>query len=180
MEEIVIARRYAKGVLNLVEDNRKVEEYITSLRSFWKDFQERVPVNILKSFNLLGVEKRWDFLKPFVKGYDRTLRRFIYVINENGRIFLLPLIADEMERMMWKRRDIALVEVVSASKLDTDILMDLTGMLSAKLGKRVRLKETIEASVVGGMLIRYDDIVVDGTVVGRLNRLRKEVYGYKG
>jgi len=173
----MIARRYAKGLLGIVKDNKKVEKYVKTFRELWEKFIKGEDKRVVKDFDVIELKRRIAILQLLLKGLDNTQKRFIHYLNLKARFSLLPIICDEIERMMYERMDIVLVESISARKVDTDILMDLTGAISAKLGKRVKLKESIEPDRIGGLLLRIGDIELDGTVDGRLKRLREAVYG---
>ncbi|MGQ9706612.1 MAG: ATP synthase F1 subunit delta [bacterium] len=175
MEELTIARRYAKGLLNIIKDNKKLERYIYSFRRFWKKFKKGRDKRFILYFDMIELNKRVSLLKPLISEFEDIQKRFIQYLNLKGRFTILPIICDEMERMMYERMDIVLVESISARKIDTDILMDLIGVISAKVGKRIKLKENIDTRRIGGIMLKIGDIVLDGTIDGRLRRLREEI-----
>jgi len=177
MEELTIARRYAKGLLGIIKDNKRVERYIQSFRGLWVKFVKSEDEKVVKDFDVIELKRRVSMLQPLLKGLDNIQKRFIHYLNLKERFSLLPVICDEMERMMFERMDIVLMESFSARKLDRDILMDLTGAISAKLGKRVKIKENIDTKKIGGVLLRLGDLVIDSTIDARLRRLRKEING---
>lgn len=89
-----------------------------------------------------------------------------------GRADELPAIVDRLVEDIAARRDRAVAEVRSAVELDDETVARLTEALSRATGKRVEVRTVVDPSVIGGLVARIGDTVIDGSVRGRLDSLR--------
>ncbi|MFO0335980.1 MAG: F0F1 ATP synthase subunit delta [Pseudomonadota bacterium] len=102
---------------------------------------------------------------------DGPGRNFLGVLAQNRRLQLLPEIALQFERLRAEVENAVDVEIVSALPVESAQRAALVDALEQRFGKQVRLREIIDASLVGGALVRAGDLVIDGTLKGRLERL---------
>ena len=90
---------------------------------------------------------------------------------ENGRVGVLPEIADQFEALKAKVENTVDAVVTSAAPLSAERQQELTKTLSAKLGRDVRLTTEIDENLIGGAVIRAGDVVIDGSLRARLEGL---------
>ncbi len=93
-------------------------------------------------------------------------------IVASGRAADLPAIADSLAEVAAASRQREVAEVRTASPLDADQVARLEDALARATGKQVELKVVVDPEVVGGLVARVGDIVIDGTVRRRLDSLR--------
>lgn len=102
-------------------------------------------------------------------------RNFLEVLAENRRLGLLPEIAAQFEVLRTEAEKVVDVEVVSAMNLDGAQEARLAAALRGRLGREVRMHTRIDASLIGGAIVRAGDLVIDGSLKGRLERLASEM-----
>ena len=102
---------------------------------------------------------------------DGSMRNFLSTLAQNHRLALLPHIAQMYESMRADVEGVADVELISAVPLDVSQQQRLTNALKSRLKREVRMHCTVDASLVGGAVVRYGDLVIDGSVKERLARL---------
>jgi F-type H+-transporting ATPase subunit delta len=90
-----------------------------------------------------------------------------------GRAADLPAIADRVAARAAAARDRAVAEVRTAVELDPATVTRLTAALNRATGKEVDVKVVVDPSVIGGVVARIGDLVIDGTVSHRLQQLRE-------
>lgn len=100
-----------------------------------------------------------------------TGRNMIRVLAENGRLTLLPEIAALYEIDRARAEGTLEAEVVSASELTGEQKAVIAEALKRRLGREVTLNCSVDASLLGGAVIRAGDLVIDGSAVSKLNRL---------
>ncbi len=105
--------------------------------------------------------------------FDKISQQFLHVIVKNSRFALLPQIVSELENMTAEALGITSAEVVSAFKLGKKEIDTIKGFLEAELGKKVELTARADESLIGGMVIKYDSNLIDCSVHGALERVRK-------
>ena len=96
---------------------------------------------------------------------------FLRLLAENGRIAWLPEIAAEYELLRAEAENIVDVQLTSAVELDAAQRDNFAASLRKRLGRDVRLHCETDAKLLGGAIIRAGDLVIDGSLVGRLERL---------
>ncbi len=99
------------------------------------------------------------------------VRNFISILADNKRLALLPEIHSQFAQLKANLEKSVDVEVVSAFDLDDGARNKLADVLGRKLEREVKVTTTTDASLLGGVLIRAGDLVIDGSVRGRLNKL---------
>jgi F-type H+-transporting ATPase subunit delta len=88
---------------------------------------------------------------------------------------ILPGITDQYQELLDAQQGIERAEAVTAIPLDDDEQRRVTEMLSAMSGRDVRLTTRVDAEILGGMIIRIDDRVMDGSTRSRLQAMRREL-----
>ncbi|MEI6457602.1 MAG: F0F1 ATP synthase subunit delta [Pseudomonadota bacterium] len=102
-------------------------------------------------------------------------RNFLALLAENNRLALLPEIAIQFEALKAEVEHTIDVEVTTAMALSDAQRAKLSGALAQRFSRTVRLHETIDAELVGGAIVRAGDLVLDGSLTGRLARLEQQL-----
>jgi F-type H+-transporting ATPase subunit delta len=103
------------------------------------------------------------------------MQNFVRVLAENHRLLLLPEIAGQYEALRSAVENTIDVEVVSAVPLDAAQADKLKQALSKRLKRQVRMQNSVDATLLGGAVVRAGDLVIDGSLKGRLQRLATEL-----
>ena len=106
---------------------------------------------------------------------DANARAFLAILAENGRLDFLPEIAARFEELKAEDQNVADAEVVSATQLDEQQKARLAAALRTRLRRDVRLHCTVDPSLIGGAVVRSGDLLIDGSLKGRLARLETEL-----
>jgi F-type H+-transporting ATPase subunit delta len=106
---------------------------------------------------------------------DAGMRNFIHVLAENHRLLLLPEIVAHYEVERAAVENTVDVEVISATALSAAQADKLAAAVGRRLKRRVRMQNSVDASLLGGAVIRAGDLVIDGSIKGRLERLATEL-----
>jgi len=104
-------------------------------------------------------------------------RNFLALLAHNGRLGLLPQIASQYEELRADAERIADVQVDSAQPLTAEQSAGLQRALEQRLGRAVRLHESVDPTLLGGAVVRFGDFVVDGSLRRRVERLAATVTG---
>jgi len=108
---------------------------------------------------------------------DEHGKAFLALLTENGRLDFLPEIAARFEELRAEDQNVADVEVVSATTLDEQQKARLTAALKTRLRRDVRLHCSVDAELIGGAVVRSGDLLIDGSLKGKLERLESELTG---
>lgn len=96
---------------------------------------------------------------------------FLALLAENRRLRLLPEIAAQFAVLRAEAEGQADVEVTTAMELTPEQLAKLTAALTQRLKRTVRIKQTLDKTLIGGAIVRHGDLVFDGSLRGRVERL---------
>jgi F-type H+-transporting ATPase subunit delta len=107
--------------------------------------------------------------------FNVGMQNFVRVLAENHRLPLLPEIAAQYEGLRAAVENTVDVEVTSAVALDAAQSENLKRALSTLLKRQVRMQNSVDSSLLGGAIVRAGDLVIDGSLKGRLERLATEL-----
>ena len=110
-----------------------------------------------------------------IAGLDDNGRNFVTLLAQNRRLGFLPEIAALFEQMKTEIENAVDVEVVAATQLTADQESRYAAALQKKLGRQVRLHTRVDGSLLGGAVLKAGDLVIDGSLKGRLERLATEL-----
>jgi F-type H+-transporting ATPase subunit delta len=106
---------------------------------------------------------------------DAGMQNFVRVLAENHRLLLLPEISAHYEELRAAVENTVDVEVISAVELDAAQRDKLSRALAARLKREVHMRNSVDASLLGGAVLRAGDLVIDGSMKGRLERLATDL-----
>jgi F-type H+-transporting ATPase subunit delta len=106
---------------------------------------------------------------------DAHGQAFMRLLTENGRLDFLPEIAARFKELEAEDRNVAEVEVVSATQLDERQQERLAAALRTRLRREVRLHCAVDPALIGGAVVRSGDMLIDGSLRGKLERLETEL-----
>ena len=98
-------------------------------------------------------------------------KNFLRALAENRRLALLPEIAAQFEKLRADVEGVVDVEVIAAREIAAPQRKRLEAALAKRLGREVRMHTRIDGSLIGGAIVRAGDLVIDGSLKGRLERL---------
>src|SRR5690606_25555099 len=102
---------------------------------------------------------------------DDKGRNLVQLLAENRRLQLLPLIREQFDALKLQRQQSVDVELISAQPLDQGQQDKLAQALARKLERSINITTSVDESLLGGVLIRAGDTVIDGSIRGRLTKL---------
>jgi len=102
---------------------------------------------------------------------DQSGQNFIGLLAENDRLALLPEIAEQFKKLKAAQESSIEVDLTTAFELADEQQQNLARVLSTKLGRDVSITSKVDKSILGGVIVRTDDLVIDGSVRARLAKL---------
>lgn len=102
-------------------------------------------------------------------------QNLIRLLVENGRIMVLPDISARFDALKADAENTVKVTLVTATDADSDVAERIVGSLEKKLGRKVQLELELDGDLLGGAVIRADDMVIDGSVKSKLRQLAESL-----
>jgi F-type H+-transporting ATPase subunit delta len=124
----------------------------------------------------LPAERRSAVLSDLLRGQaSRPVENLVQLLLRRGRIEELPRVAAQFRRLDEARQGITHATATSAAALSPDEIRALTERLESTTGGRIVLDVQVDPSLLGGLVVRVGDRLIDGSVRGRLERLRNQL-----
>ncbi len=166
-------RGYATGLFEIARAEGEPDKVQAELLQVARVFESSDELRAVVSDPAVPIERRAGIVHDLLGGRasDATVAAIDFIVA-SGRAADLPAIADSLAEVAAASRQREVAEVRTASPLDADQVARLEDALARATGKQVELKVVVDPEVVGGLVARVGDTVIDGTVRRRLDSLR--------
>lgn len=141
-------------------------EAINAVVSSTPDFN-----TVLSHPSVSSAEKKQLLVSTFEKVVDDLTLRFLQVLADRRRVNLLPYIESSYRDLLNARKNIAAASLTSADKLPEAAIEEIKARLAKRLGKQIELAVKVDPTLIGGVVLRVGDEVIDGSLKGRLEAL---------
>lgn len=173
-ELTTIARPYAKAAFDFALEKGQLDKWQDMLQ-FSAIVAENEEVSHYLTSSLSSNQIAEMFIAICADQLDPFGQNFIRVMAENKRLSALPSVLEGFKALRAEHEAVKEVFVTSATELTASQEEKIAKALKAKLGNEVRITKAVDASLLAGVIIRYDDTVIDGSSRGQLNRLSQEL-----
>lgn len=174
-EKTTIARPYAQAIFAIAQEQGNLQRWSDMLALAAAVAADSAMAALIDNPRIGRDQIVQVFMDVCGDGIDDMGRNSIRVLAENGRLEFLPEIAQlyEAERAAAERTVQA--EVVSAIELSSTQLKSIGEGLKRRFGRDVSLSCRVDESLLGGAVIRAGDVVIDGSVASKLERMRQQL-----
>lgn len=170
-ELTTLARPYAKAVFAEASEKTTLDAWSNDLTMLAAYAEDTAMAEILVHPSLTSDKQAQALLSVCGDKLSAAANNLVTVLAENKRLILLPEIASLYEEMKAALENTVDVVVTSAKELSSDQADTLAAALKARLNSEVRLSSEVDESLIGGAIIRAGDLVIDGSVTGKLSKL---------
>ena len=174
-ERATIARPYGKAAFEYARDAKAFAEWSQGLKTVAAIVADQRIAALTRSPSLTSADLANLIIDVAGAKLDAGLQNFVRVLTENHRLLLLPEIAAHYEALRSAVENTIDVQVTSAVPLDTAQADKLAQALSTRLKRQVRMRTSVDSTLLGGAVVRAGDLVIDGSLKGRLERLATEL-----
>lgn len=170
-----LARPYAKAAFEFASAAGRIDAWsgMLSLAAVAVDVP-RV-AELLKNPRLTSESKVQTLVQLFGSDIDEAFRNFVSTLGDNDRLDVLPMIGELFEELKAEAEKTLDVEVQTAFELSPAQLQTLAAALSKRLDRTVNPQQVVNPALIGGVVIRAGDVVVDGSVRGKLSQLAESL-----
>jgi F-type H+-transporting ATPase subunit delta len=171
-----LARPYAKAAFEYAAQAGELQSWSDSLATAGSVAQQPNVVKLLSSPSVTAQQQATALIEICGDALDERGQNFLTVLSENHRLQLLPEISLQFDVLKANREKAVDVELVAAHELDAEQQQKLSDALSAKLERKVNMQVSLDKSLLGGAVIRAGDLVIDGSIRGRLAKLAESLH----
>jgi F-type H+-transporting ATPase subunit delta len=171
-----LARGYAQALFQVAKAEGALEQVEDELFRFARTLENEARLREALTDPSLPAEHRARMVEELLgpKASPHTTNIVAFLVQQ-GRARELPKIIDSLVQLAAEERNKAVAEVRCATPLDAEQREKLKDAIARATGKQVELKVLVDASVIGGLLVRVGDQVFDGTVRRKLQMAREHI-----
>lgn len=172
MAEIsTVARPYSLAVFQFAQSRSKLAEW-SQMLSFLSSVVTEPHMQSLISNTSIKKEQLTKLMADICSDkLDDFGGNLIKVLMENRRLGLVPEIANQYETLRAEAESTIEAKIISAFDVSQEQLSKITDALQKRLGRKVSIKTQIDKELIGGAVVSAGDFVIDGSAVGRLQKL---------
>ena len=173
MEEI--AEVYARALFEAAKDDGVLDRAHDELGEFAEALDEDRNLQVFLFSPYFSSEEKKDGIRRIVSDADERVLNFLELLAERHRMPALFRIRRIFDDLWADENKLLPVVVTSATELDAGLVEDIGQRIEEQTGRRVELSSTVDPDVLGGLMVRVGNMVLDATVRNRLEQLRKQV-----
>jgi F-type H+-transporting ATPase subunit delta len=170
-ELATLARPYARAAFEFAREAGALDAWNAALEVLAAVARQPAVAALLTTPEKTAAERVAVLSEVCGGDLEQPVLNFLSVMAENDRVVLLPEVCAQFSDLKDSLEGAVMVEVTSAFDVSEAELSRLSAAMTAKLSRTVSISSTTDASLMGGAIIRAGDLVIDGSVRGRLNKL---------
>ncbi len=176
MQRDPAAMRYAKAAFELARERDEIERWETDLGACGVVFAVPGAAEFIDN-RQVAPEAKESFLRQVIGEPAPLVWNLVRLLGSKGRLALLPQIAEQFQVLLDEHRGVAHAEVVTAVPMSEDERAALARRLSELTGKQVLVEAQEAPEILGGLIARIGDRLIDGSTRSRLVALKRQLAG---
>ncbi len=175
MKNLAVSRRYAKALILIGQEDGQAEQYNAELESVVGLFDTQDGFELALTNPLFNKNDRKKVLEAVLAATDLSaiMKSFLVLLFDKGRIGFLREIASYYKDLADELKGVVKASIVSATELTSDAVNKIKEALSTKTGKDIILNVEQDSSLIGGVVTKIGDLVLDGSVKTQLINMRE-------
>jgi F-type H+-transporting ATPase subunit delta len=170
-----IAEVYARSLFEVAKEHDALDEIHEQLDQFADAMDENRDLQVFFFSPYFSSDEKKEAIPKIVDGADEHFARFLELLAERHRMPVLFRIRREFDALWADENRLLPVTITSAVELDDDTVRQIQKEIEDETGRRTELTTKVDPDVLGGLRVQVGNMIMDGTVRGRLERLRREV-----
>jgi len=173
MEEI--AAVYAQALLEVALEYKSLDEMHDQLDQFADAVQGNHELQVFFFSPYFSTQEKQDGLRRMLSGADAHFQNFLNLLIEKHRMPFVFRIRTGFDELWEKEHHQLAVSVTSAVDLDSNTVEQIGARISERTGQRVALTSIVDPAIIGGVILRVGNSILDASIRNRLELLRKQV-----
>ena len=172
----IIAERYAKALFDAALDQGRLDETLNDSRTLRRVLDENPDLVRFLAMPNIGVEQKLDATaRIFRQSIGEPLMGFLHVLIRADRTAHLLQVFEGFEDMYRVHNRQAIAVVTSAKALSEEEIAKIRETLAKASGKEILLEAKVDPSLIGGVVVRLDDMIYDNSIKSQLSRLTRHL-----
>jgi F-type H+-transporting ATPase subunit delta len=170
-----IAEVYARALFEVAKEHDVLDRVHEELGEFSEALSEDRTLQVFLFSPYFSSQEKREGVRKIVSDADERVVNFLELLAERHRMPALFRIKREFDALWAEENKLLPVTVTSAIELDEGLVEEIGERIQEQTGRKVELSSNVDPEVLGGLMVRVGNMVLDGTVRNRLERLRKQV-----
>ena len=170
-----IARRYAEAIFGLALKQNTLDRTLEDVQGIAQLFSKHTLAYLLREPRIPAQRKETVLREALSTRVQPTSLNLALLIVQRGLVDLMPNIATELQQMVFDHKNQAMAEVTTAAPMDEKQQALVKQALEQRTGKTILLQTRVNPEILGGVVARVGDQVIDGSVQQRLQILRRQL-----
>ncbi len=179
MKQTILARRYAKALFAVGKENESYEAYNETLQGLAGLYASNPEIVDALTNPLYPLDVREKVMADMVSsmGVDKVMGNFLNLLVQKKRAEILPEISEEFQIMVNIEKNVSHGSIISAVELSDELQANVQATLEKLTGKKVVLSTSVDPSLIGGIIAKVGDLVLDGSIQTQLAGLKDSIKG---
>ena len=173
MEEI--AQVYARALFEVASEHDSLDEIHEQLGAFSDAMHDSRDLMLFFFSPYFSVTEKKDGLKRAVQGANPEFENFLQALIERHRMPAIFRIRTEFTSLWDEARKLLPVQIVSAVELDPETVKSLGDRIGEQVDRTIELSSEVDPEILGGIVLRVGNLILDASIRNRLEQLRKQV-----
>jgi F-type H+-transporting ATPase subunit delta len=170
-----IARRYAGAMFDLALRQNSLERTLDDVQNLGRLFSKHTLAYLLREPKLPLARKEKALRETLGNRVLPTSLNLALLVIQRGLVELMPAIARELQQLVFDYNNQAIAEVTTAAPLDAQQQAQVKSALEQHTGKSILLQTKVNPAILGGVVARVGDQVIDGSIATRLQMLKRQL-----
>jgi F-type H+-transporting ATPase subunit delta len=173
MEEI--AQVYARALFEVADEHDKIDLVREQLGEFAEALNGSHELQMFFFSPYFSTDEKQDGLRRTVTDADESVLNFLLVLLENHRMPVIFRVRREFDRLWREANRLLAVSITSAVELDPSVAERVGDEIGRQTGRTVELTSAVDPEILGGIVVRVGNSIIDASIRTRLDNLRKQV-----
>jgi F-type H+-transporting ATPase subunit delta len=170
-----LAEVYARSLFEVARDQGKLDELREQLAQFADALDQNRELAVFFFSPYFSTKEKQDGLDRLLDGADETFLNFLKLLIENHRMPVIFRTRQQFERLWERENQLLPVDITSAIALDQETTESLGRTIGERAGRKVRLAAHVDPDILGGIVLRVGNSILDASIRNRLEQLRRHV-----
>lgn len=170
-----IARRYAQAIFDIAHRQNTIDRTLDDVREIARLFAHRKLAYLLREPKIPAQRKETAIRQALASRVLPTSLNLALLVVQRELVDAMPNIASELEQLVLEYKNQAKAEVTTAKQMDDAQLAEVKQALERRTGKTILISTKVQPDILGGVVARVGDQVIDGSIRTRLSMLRQQL-----
>jgi F-type H+-transporting ATPase subunit delta len=171
----VAQRMYARALFQAAQEEGKLEEVAADLAELARALDDVPELRAILRNPQIDPPEKAALLEELTTGADVLVRNFVRLVSEKGRAGELSEMSAELDALVAREQNRLTLELTTAYELSEDEARSIVDQIQQASGRSVEATRSVDPGLIGGIVLKVGSFRADGSIRGRLERLRREI-----